>query len=176
LSERGEGVEMAYVDTSIVIAYYFREDPNHGRAAKVIDMLKKENREMIISTLALIELYSTLSRKSKEYALPPAISAIDDEKLKVHTIVNHIIKDIGLRIIDDEPRVEQVNKTKLFHVYQRAVKYAVDLKLKTLDLLHIAYAILLANKGLVHMFTTLDNEIIAKGYSLEKLGLKLLHP
>jgi len=56
------------------------------------------------------------------------------------------------------------------------VKYAVDLKLKTLDLLHIAYAILLANEGLVHMFTTLDNEIIAKGYLLEKLGLKLLHP
>jgi len=51
-----------------------------------------------------------------------------------------------------------------------------DLKLKTLDLLHIAYATLLAGKGLVNVFTTLDNEILAKGYLLEKLGLKLLNP
>jgi predicted nucleic acid-binding protein len=167
---------MAYVDTSIVIAYYFREDPNHGKAAKVIDILKKENREMIISPLTIIELYSVLSRKSEEYALPPRIRAVDNEKLRIRILVNHVIKDMKLRIVDDEPRVEQINKTKLFHIYQKAIKYAVDLKLKTLDLLHIAYATLLAGKGLVNVFTTLDNEILAKGYLLEKLGLKLLNP
>ena len=49
-----------------------------------------------------------------------------------------------------------------------------DLKLKTLDLLRIVCATLLAGKGLVNVFTTLDNEILAKGYLLEKLGLNFL--
>ncbi|GEM_PF-3017832 len=80
-----------------------------------------------------------------------------------------------MRLIDDEPHVEQVNKTKLFHICRRAIRYVTDLKLKTLDLLHIAYAILLASKGLVNVFTTLDDEILAKRHLLEKLGLKLLH-
>jgi len=166
---------MAYVDTNIVIAYYFREDPNHRKAAKVVEVLRKEGKEMIISPLTLTELYSILSRRSGTYALPPRIRAIADEKLKIYILVNHIIEDIRLRLIDDEPHVEQVNKTKLFHIYRRAIRYVTDLKLKTLDLLHIAYAILLASKGLVNVFTTLDDEILAKRHLLEKLGLKLLH-
>ncbi len=75
---------MAYVDTNIVIAYYFREDPNHRKAAKVVEVLRKEGKEMIISPLTLTELHSIFSRRSGTYALPPRIRAIAYEKLKIY--------------------------------------------------------------------------------------------
>jgi predicted nucleic acid-binding protein len=56
------------------------------------------------------------------------------------------------------------------------MRLAHVLRLKTLDLLHIAYALHLAEKGLIHTFATLDKEIAERRDVIEKLGLKLLTP
>jgi len=56
------------------------------------------------------------------------------------------------------------------------MRLAHVLRLKTLDLLHIAYALHLAERGLIHTFATLDREIAERRDVIEKLGLKLLTP
>jgi predicted nucleic acid-binding protein len=78
-------------------------------------------------------------------------------------------------IVNDEPLVERLNNT-VFHVFRRAVDYSSRLKLATLDLLHITYALQLASKGLIDTFVTLDRDMLTKTEPIEKLGLKICAP
>ena len=59
---------------------------------------------------------------------------------------------------------------------QKAMQLAHALRLKTLDLLHIAYALHLAEKGSVHAFAALDKEIAERRDVVERLGLRLPAP
>jgi hypothetical protein len=97
-----------------------------------------------------------------------------DEKGKIHVLVKDILEYSKPILVDDESKLELLDKSSVFHIYRKAIDYVTTLKLKSLDLMHITYAIELAKRGLVDTFITLDKELISRKQVLEGLGLKVM--
>ena len=156
---------MAYLDTNVLLSHYFAEDPNHPYAAQLVENLRRRGEEMLVSLLTLVELYAYVSRRIGALKLPPHYARLG-QKEKVAAVVIHVLKHAGAQPVDNTPA----------DLLQKAMQLAHALKLKTLDLLHIAYALHLAEKGLIHTFATLDKEIAERRDVVERLGLRLLTP
>ena len=156
---------MAYLDTNVLLSHYFAEDPNHPYATQLVETLRTRGEEMRVSLLTLVELYAYISRRIGALKLPPHYARLG-QKEKVAAVVTHIIKHAGAQLVDNTPA----------DLLQKATQLAHILRLKTLDLLHIAYALHLAEKGLIHTFATLDKEIAERRDAIERLGLRLLTP
>jgi hypothetical protein len=77
-----------------------------------------------------------------------------------------VLKHTGAQPVDNTPA----------DLLQKAIQLAHALRLKTLDLLHIAYALHLAEKGLVHTFAALGKEIAERRGVVERPGLRLPAP
>ena len=134
-------------------------------------MIRSKRKQTYVSPLTMVELFSAISRKIQQLKLPPHITQLD-EKARIHIIVKQILKLLNPVVISDEPRLSNINGFRGFHVFAKAVDLAHQLKLRTLDLLHIAYALDLASKGLADSIVTLDREIQEREPMLQKLGLK----
>jgi predicted nucleic acid-binding protein len=164
---------MAYVDTNVVIAYAFERDPNHERAKKLISML---GAHLISSPLTLVELHSVLLRRRDQYKPLPEFRGLRPDML-VRALVKQLRSLINLEIRPDTPELNKLEGLDIYHIYSRAVKIALEhnLNLRTLDLLHLAYATKFHEEGLIEAFITLDNEILERRDSIEKrLGLKII--
>ncbi len=62
--------------------------------------------------------------------------------------------------------------------YSEALKRAAELRLKTLDLLHLAYAGLVSNlRAKIDSFVTADSDILDRGAVIEQqFGFNVAHP
>jgi predicted nucleic acid-binding protein len=156
---------VAYLDTNVLLSHYFAEDPNHPYATQLVETLRTRREEMRISLLTLVELYAYISRRIGALKPPPHYARLS-QKEKVAAVATHVLKRAGAQPVDNVPA----------DLLQKAMRLAHILRLKTLDLLHIAYALHLAERGLIHIFATLDREIAERRDVIEKLGLKLLTP
>jgi len=164
---------VAYLDTNLLLSYYFENDRNHRHAAEIVESLKQQGKKRYISPLVIVELYAVISRRLEQLRLPPPFINLDREG-KIQAVIKDIIQKVEAITTNDECRIDQLNQAKAFHIYVKAIKQAGQLKLKTLDLLHIAYALRLAEKNLADTFATLDREITEKKPILEHLGIKIL--
>ena len=125
---------MAYL-TNVLLSHYFAEDPNHPYAAQLVETLRKRREEMLVSLLTLVELYAYISRRIGALKLPPHYARLG-RKEKVAAVVAHVLKHAGAQPVDNTPA----------DLLQKAIQLAHALRLKTLDLLHIAYALHLAER------------------------------
>jgi predicted nucleic acid-binding protein len=164
---------MAYVDTNVLISYYFDEEEFHEVSTRIFNVLKTIQKKIYISPLTLVELYSVIARNLSKYRLPPHYMVLD-EKRKIHVLVKDILEYSKPILVDDESKLELLDKSSVFYIYKKAIDYVTTLKLKSLDLMHITYAIELAKRGLVDTFITLDKELISRKQVLEGLGLKVM--
>lgn len=122
---------MEYIDTNILISYIDKNDPKHSMA----EQLFKEYSNKIISELNIIEMKSVLSR-----------SNLMEEQM--YALIDYLLikSDIKIKPIDINESIMKGNEV------------VNNLKLKTLDLLHIATAILVkADK-----FITFDKDFVNK--------------
>jgi predicted nucleic acid-binding protein len=168
---------MAYLDTCVIISYCIDGDPNHNKAVNIIERLKKINGidKFYASTLTLVELYSVLSRKIQSYRLPPGIEEIANYKIKLQSTIAYFLQLLSIYIFSDEAKLADLDHLKLFHKFSDAINLATELKLGTLDLLHIAYASQLVKKGLTKFFVTFDSEILdKKEIILKNIGMKVI--
>jgi predicted nucleic acid-binding protein len=156
---------VAYLDTNVILSHYFAEDPNHPYVTQLLETLRTNREEMRISLLTLVELYAYISRRIGALKPPPHYARLG-QKEKVAAVATHVLKRAGAQPVDNVPA----------DLLQKAMRLAHILRLKTLDLLHIAHALHLAERGLIHIFATLDREIAERRDVIEKLGLKLLTP
>jgi len=156
---------VAYLDTNVLLSHYFVEDPNHPYATQLVETLRRRGEERRVSLLTLVELYAYISRRIGALKLPPHYARLSQEE-KVAAVVIHVLKHAGAQPVDNTPADH----------LQKAMQLAHALRLKTLDLLHIAYALHLAEKGLIHTFATLNKEIAERRDAIERLGLRLLTP
>lgn len=150
---------MSYLDTCVIISYGFENDRNHDEAVKLIKEIKSDGR-FYSSTLTLTELHCVLSRRMHQYRLPPGIEQIADEGVRLKAVVLYLLQILDITIPPDDPGVIDLGKFKLFHRFYESIQLAKDVKLKTLDTMHLAYANQLKNKGNVKNFVTLDKEIL----------------
>ena len=137
---------MIYVDTSVIISYVDVKDPNHGLAENIVGYLK--SKRAVVSYLVLVELASVYSRAGLDKPLELALYSIDL---------------VGAEIV----------KVDFNEVLKYSFKYAPQLQLKTLNLLHIVTSSLIRAKE----SATLDKDIVRKANKIkEVLGVKVLSP
>ena len=159
-----------YVDTNLIIARYKPEDPLYVLANR---LFKARNYEFIISPITLTELYSVLSRVKIHISIPEGMENID-----IPTLIEFILEDCNLKIVSKTRIVTyQIGKEriKIPLEYYIALSIADKIKLRTLDLIHIAYAYLIKDR--IKAFVTGDNEIIDKQETIiHMLGIKVISP
>lgn len=124
---------------------------NDQRRKKAIEELKSGG---ITSELGLVELVSYLSRNLNDDLLPYAIKLLKDYNISIKTV-----KDARQSFIGE-----------ISNVVYLVLRIAKDIKLKTLDLLHISYAILLQADELV----TADKEFKKALDFLSRKGIRLI--
>ena len=136
---------MEYIDTNVLISFIDKNDSKHHIAEDLI----KNNKNKIISNLNIIDFRSVLSRND---VIAEEIDALIDYFL--------IKGDIQIKAID-------INKSIL-----KGNEIVNNLKLKTLNLLHIASAILLnADK-----FITFDKDFIHKKNIIKNYNVEIINP
>jgi len=158
-----------YVDTNIIIAKYKPDDPLYKSVNKFFGM----GYDYVISPITLIELYSVLARIRPFLRLEKGL-----ENANLDTIIAFIIHDLKLKLVARSFMTRlQVFGTKIRIPleYHLVIKLAEKLKLKTLDILHIAYAYLL--RDVLNYFTTGDSDILgAKEIIEQQIGVKVRAP
>jgi len=173
---------MAYVDTNVIISFYFDDERSHEIARKIVDRLRGRNTRLYASPLTIVELFSAISRKLPNLRLPPHVEIIvkelkPGEETIVHILIGSMLESLNITVVDDDPIFDLFdNRVRMFYIFRKAIENSVSLKLRTLDLIHVSYALQLASKGLLDTFVTLDKEIIDKRDFIIKLGLNLEPP
>jgi predicted nucleic acid-binding protein len=175
---------MAYLDTNVIIGYCFPQDKNHTNAKLIIRKLQELGIERFYgSPLTLVEFYSYISRNIDAIELPPELRDLASTKvLKVRIIVEECILELPhpLTFISDTEgllgveAMHGIANIKVFHKFAEALKFAPELQIPTLDLLHLIYAKQASDH--VEYFATLDTAIIKKAGVIEKvLGIKVIN-
>ncbi len=133
---------MNYIDTSLVIAAMDTSTRQRSREAAT---LLARTREKVVSELFLVELAASISRK------PELISAVPVEDVQPSTVLLaylvHLMSKYDVKLLP--PAVEQVATPfgKVDLESGSCLALASDVKLRSLDLLHIAHLISLKNRG-----------------------------
>lgn len=158
-----------YVDTNVIIARYKPGDPLHG----VADELFKRDFEFVISPVTLVELYSVLSR------VKPFVRLREEFKhASIGTLVAFIIHDLHLKLRARAFLFKLSLLGTTFRVpleYHIAMKFSEKLQLKTLDLLHLAYAYMLREE--IDYFVTGDDDILSRRELIrECMGIEVIEP
>ena len=133
---------MIYLDTNVIIAFIDELDPRHSDAN---ELLSSYSDDKIVSRLTLIELASVYSRAGLPDSLSLALYSIRRVKARVMEVN-----------FDD--------------VFTHTFKLAPLLKLRTLNLLHIAFCKTIG----VKRFITFDRDIISKSDVIRNIGIEVI--
>ena len=137
---------MKYFDTSVILLAILK-DPRREKA------LKELEDGGITSELGLVEIVSYLSRNINDDPVPYAIKLLKEYNISVKSITN-----------DKQTFLGEMNSVTYF-----AINIAKEVKLRTLDLLHLSYAVLLG----ADEFATADKEFEKGREFLSRNGVTL---
>lgn len=129
---------MRYLDTSVIISAVNLEDLNHERALKLLDHDRK-----VVSDLTKVEICSVASRTI----------GISGEELDA--LVEYMIEVSGAKLVPAD----------WSYALRTACSLAGELKLKSLDLLHISAALSVGARE----FATLDEDPIRRRERIREL-------
>ena len=133
---------MNYIDTNVIISFLNSRDINHEKALKTLNHVS----EMVTSPVAILELKSVLCRTT----------TLDTDEIEAFVDYLHEI-NIEVPMID-------MNK-----VISNAIEIAVNIRMKTLEILHLAAGVVLEVDG----FITFDREFLEKEKEIENIGLRV---
>jgi len=166
---------MFYLDTDVILSYNFETEKLHLQAVNLIE--KIEGSKFYASPFSILELYCTVSRTIGKYKLPfPRFRKLKEE-LKVKMVIEHAIRSLNLTVCSDDTANKEIEwlSVKVFSRYFDAIRLAPKVKLRTGDLLHVAYACQLKNEGKIEYIVSLDDDFQKKEGSIEReTGIKLL--
>lgn len=133
---------MNYIDTNVIISFLNSRDVNHERALKTLD----HDVEMVTSPVAVLELKSVLSRTTN----------LGTDEIEA--------------FVDYLPEIKiEVPEVDMDKVVSNASEIAVNIRMKTLDILHLAAGVVLG----ADEFVTFDREFVEKEKEIVNLGLKV---
>ena len=133
---------MNYIDTNVIISFLNNRDINHEKALKTLN----HDSEMVTSPVAILELKSVLCRTT----------TLNTDEIEAFVDYLHEI-NIEVPMID-------MNK-----VISNAIEIAVNIRMKTLDILHLAAGVVLN----VDDFITFDREFLEREKEIENIGLRV---
>jgi hypothetical protein len=151
----------------VIVARYKPKDP----LFKVADSFFNLEAEFYISSLGLVELFSVLSRVVVKAPIGrPSLS----------TLVSFVLRDCNLHLIKKSYFTTTTIAGLEFTIpleYYAAMRLARTLRLRALDLLHVAIASLARKDGLLQVFVTGDKEILRRRKRIQaSTGLLVKHP
>ena len=160
---------MSYIDTSVIVAALNSLDPRQQKAREI---LEKEELK-IVSELTVVELSSVLSKR-RELVSSISSELNIDEELVIITMILYIFKRFSLTYTNVDGQVYVPLIGKIYKPVSFAIDLSVKTGLKTLDLLHLAYAKILKEEGIVNKFVTADEDFLKIKKTIEKsLNIKL---
>ncbi len=166
---------MFYLDTNVILSYNFETEKLHLQAVNLIE--KIEGSKFYASPFSILELYCTVSRTIGKYKLPfPRFRKLKEE-LKVKMVIEHAIRSLNLTVCSDDTANKEIEwlSVKVFSRYFDAIRLAPKVKLRTGDLLHVAYACQLKNEGKIEYIVSLDDNFQKKEGPIEReTGIKIL--
>jgi predicted nucleic acid-binding protein len=168
---------MAYVDTNVILANYFPEDKVHGMASAFFELSRKRK---IISPVSAVELFAVVSRLQTNIQAPMEIVE-ESPRRRVRALVEFLIRDCKLFVasVPAQAKIRIAGTMVSVPVeYESCIRLAHVLKLKTLDLIHLAYADNLRKWGHdVDVFVTFDGDILRGSTNIQQqLGIEVKEP
>lgn len=155
---------MIYVDTSVIIAALDVKDPKREEAKKILEI----HDDKAVSELVLIELASVLARQHKMLASIRNKLNLD-EHVAFMAVILYIMKRFKLKYTI----VGGFLRTPLGSFYKPlgyGIELAEMLKLRTLDLLHLAYIKSMKEQGiLISTILTADKEFKDNEEDIKKI-------
>ena len=133
---------MNYIDTNVIISFLNSRDINHEKALKTLNHVS----EMVTSPVAILELKSVLCRTT----------TLDTDEIEAFV---DYLNEINIEV----PMID-MNK-----VISNAIEIAVNIRMKTLGILHLAAGVVLN----VDDFITFDREFLEKEKEIENIGLRV---
>ena len=133
---------MDYIDTSVILSYINPNDANHRAGRQLIG----DSANMVISSITQLELKSVLARTTK----------LTEEEIEAYL---QYVDEIGI----------EFKNTDLNRVFNRAIEITFNLKMNTLDVLHLAAAFEIGAGTLV----SLDQDFESRSQEIRNLGIKL---
>ncbi len=168
---------MYYVDTAVIVARYKPNDPLRTAAE---NFFSASRGARFISPLTLVELYSVYSRILVHVRFPSVLRRVADEE-KVGALVEASVIDCALSPVAVSLSADWVLTEHRISVpleYAEARRLAPRLRLRAMDLLHIAYTSLLRKTGVpIKEFVTGDEDLVGKSKRIESVvGVKVSTP
>jgi predicted nucleic acid-binding protein len=133
---------LAYVDTSVIVAALDPSDPRRERARKALEL----REDKVVSELVIAELASVLARQHKVLANIKDRLGVSEHIAFIAAIL-YILKRFNLRYVN----VRGYLRAPLGQLYKPlayAIELAERLRLRTLDLLHLAYIKAIRERGI----------------------------
>lgn len=160
---------MIYIDTSVVIAALDPADPRREEARKTLEL----HVDKVVSELVVTELASVLAKQHK------ILASIRDrlgvsEHVALIAVILYIMKRFNLKYIS----VEGSLRTP-FGQFYKPLAYAVELserlRLRILDLLHLAYIKAMKEQGIwINALLTADTDFKNNEEDIKKvLGITI---
>lgn len=159
---------MSYVDTSVIVAAL---DPTDHRRDIAREFLEGE-RDKVVSELTLVELASVLSRSPHRGRLLEKLGV--REELLIPTLLFYIMKRFKLRLALLKGSVRLPPLGEVYLPVAEALELSIRAQLRTLDLLHLAYAKLLRESGEgIERIITLDENFKIKTPLERRLNIEV---
>ena len=157
-----------YVDTCVIVARYKPRDPLHEHSEKFFAL----NAEFYASPATLLELQAVFSSVKRELVLPAP--------LPIDALAAFVVRDCNLKLVPKGYLVRRSvasQEVKVPFEYVVGSRFAERLRLRALDLVHVAYAWLLKRTAGVKALVTGDDEILRRSEVVEDVaGIRVLHP
>ncbi|RLI26881.1 PIN domain nuclease [Candidatus Bathyarchaeota archaeon] len=144
---------MSYVDTSVIVLALDRLDPRCCLAKAALE----KAGDKVVSELVLVELSAVLARKRLTELFAEKLGV--SRRLIASTLIIYLLKRFGLRFraVDGLIRIPMLGD--LSQPMAEALNLSERLRLRTLDLLHLAYVKLLKEMGEpIDVLMTADKE------------------
>ncbi len=160
---------MSYIDTSVIVAALDPSDRRRDQARQILE----GREEKFISELVLAELSSVLARRKELKKLASELGVRED--LVLPAILIYLIKRFGLiyKKVNGFVRLPAIGG--LYSPMAFAVTWSTKLRLRTLDMIHLAYVKIMKEEGLsVRNIVTADEEFQkAKGITKKKISVEV---
>jgi predicted nucleic acid-binding protein len=168
---------MSYVDTNVILAKYTPKDKLSNRATA---FLEEGRSRKIISPVSVVELAAIISRLETDIQAPEELLR-EPPRRRIRAFVDFMVKDCGLFVasVPTQVRIKIAGSVLSVPIeYQSCLLWAYALKLKTLDLAHLAYADVLRKWGHdIDTFVTFDGDILEKSSQIKtELDIEVKEP
>ena len=156
-----------YIDTNVIVAKYHPRDPYYASSRSFLD----SSTDKVVSPLSVVELMAVTSRQAKELHAPDEILR-EPPRRRIRAIVEFFLRDSNITIV---PVAAQAKVKVAKSILTLPLEYVsslglASLGLRTLDLMHLAYAHNIRSSGYeLDSFVTTDTAILKKSVEIEKL-------